>query len=1105
MLLLYQSNRLEHLAATLTHLAAAFPPSHPLAAEEILVASQGMRRYLTLFQAEHSGISANRHYSLPAGFSWQLTRQCFPELPTLNPFATPVLRWRILQWLTTRLDALPQTQAALGSYLDDENAPGGDSDLRHAALAGKLADIFDQYLVYRPDWIAAWEQGTLNDLGADEAWQAELWRALAAETTVPHRAQLWQQLFAALPGVADRLPERLWVFGISTLAPVYVNLLQALAEHIDVHLFALNPSQEPWRDMAEPAQLLHTDGVSGHGHPLLASLGKQGRDFFDALIDVGAQAELERGYFEANTPATTLLTRLQNDILKLCPPEKGCLPQPDDSIQIHCAHSPLRELQILKDRLLLLLAQQPHWQAHDIVVLAPHIETYAPFIEGVFGHASPLALPYSIADTRLSHTSAWYQAALRLLEVFGGRLSLSDVAALAECRAFQAACNTDADSIRTLLTVWENAEVRWGWDAAHRRDVLTQAGKANAAAADTADTADADAVDAPSLPESASHTWQQGLAQTILGWMSPAPEWRAKPQLWRGLAAVETQVEIETQVRLVRAMRILAEHYLVWQTNATAADWVARFQAALAALLQAQTPDDESAAHALLAQLDSWREQTELAGIDTPLSPELAIAEFKQLLHTESEHGFLGGGITFCSMVPMRNLPFRAVCLLGLNDGDFPRDTRAPAFDLAARHPRRGDRARRSDDRYLFLEALLSAREHLYLSYVGRNIKDNQELAPSALLAELVEILATMRGISGQDFWAEHCAVHPLQAFSKSYFLPETALPSHRHDYAQSWAAPATAPQPFYDSEAALDNLPLHINLAQWQTFWRHPVRAWLSRQLGWHKLWRDAPPPEDESFTPTSEADILTSLWQARRRDEPVEARLKLIEARELLPPDQLGDWWRDAYARQAALWPNALLADALPAQATAWDYDGIRLEALFQHITPAGQRLFFAQRARYTDRISALLSHLLWCAAPTTLFDNVTRTTGAVFGSQTVHLPPLEAHTAQTILQAALVWYRLGQHQPLPLTPKCLWVGAQAWIKAQADPETQSDAQCQSAARAAARNAWHGSKDHAGEKDYAETALVFGTDPEPPVESERFIQLVRWFVPLAALWPSS
>lgn len=83
----------------------------------------------------------------------------------------------------------------------------------------------------------------------------------------------------------------------------------------------------------------------------------------------------------------------------------------------------------------------------------------------------------------------------------------------------------------------------------------------------------------------------------------------------------------------------------------------------------------------------------------------------------------------------MRSLPFKVICLLGLNDGDFPRNTKAAVFDLVAKHPAKGDRARRDDDRYLFLEALISAREILYLSYIGRDIRKDEELAPSSCWA----------------------------------------------------------------------------------------------------------------------------------------------------------------------------------------------------------------------------------------------------------------------------------------------------------------------------------------------------------------------------------
>lgn len=344
MLHLYQSNRLEDLAELLWKIQESSPLSDPLQEEEILVQSQGMRRFIEHALAKSGGIAANLRFSLPAGFNWRLMRELLPGIPELSPFNTEVMRWRLLELFFSDGLSAPEYSAArqaLSAYLS-----GGS--VAAYQLAGQLADIFDQYLVYRPDWIDAWQNGRLIGLGEDEIWQAELWRFLDdGRQIAPHRVALWHKLLDALSAPGAKLPERLFVFGIATLAPMYLQLLQAVAQHSEVHIFALNPAAEYWGNIIEPAQMLQnpddTD-LSQTGHPLLASLGKQGRDFFNALTESELHTDLQ---VYADEPLSDgLLHRLQYDIQTLSLPDGTAAL--DDSIRIVCAHSPLRELQILK-------------------------------------------------------------------------------------------------------------------------------------------------------------------------------------------------------------------------------------------------------------------------------------------------------------------------------------------------------------------------------------------------------------------------------------------------------------------------------------------------------------------------------------------------------------------------------------------------------------------------------------------------------------------------------------------------------------------------------------------------------------------------------------
>ena len=284
------------------------------------------------------------------------------------------MRWRLLDLFRSErfqtASEFENVRSVLQSYL----CSGESADYQ---LAGQLADIFDQYLVYRPQWIDAWQEGKLLGLGEDEVWQAQLWRYLDdGNQSAPHRVALWEKLLSSLDKA--HLPERFFVFGISTMAPMYLQLLQKISEHCDVFVFALNPSGLYWGNVIEAAQLLKGGDdadLSQTGHPLLASLGKQGRDFFDFLTEIGLE---EQPVFE-EVSDDTLLHCLQNDIQNLRMPSEHSRTDllGDGSVRIVSAHSPLRELQILKDKLLRILHEHPDWQPHDIAVLTPNIEPYS--------------------------------------------------------------------------------------------------------------------------------------------------------------------------------------------------------------------------------------------------------------------------------------------------------------------------------------------------------------------------------------------------------------------------------------------------------------------------------------------------------------------------------------------------------------------------------------------------------------------------------------------------------------------------------------------------------------------------------------------------------
>ncbi|MDO4878048.1 MAG: exodeoxyribonuclease V subunit gamma [Neisseria sp.] len=1051
MLHLHQSNRLEHLAALLHKIRQVRPLAHPLQPEEILVQSKGMQRFISRYLAEYGGVAANIRFSLPAGFSWRLMRELLPGIPELSPFSTEVMRWRLLGLFHS--DGLSDPGLAVAKQALEGYLAGGA--VAAYQLAGQLADTFDQYLVYRPLWIDAWRRGSLLDLGEDEDWQAELWRFLDdGRQTAPHRVEMWHELMNALSQKNQALPERLCVFGIATLAPMYLQLLQAVAQHCEVHIFALNPSKEYWGDIVEPVRLLERpDAAPGQtGHPLLASLGKQGRDFFNALND--NQIGLYTETYDP-PPTDSLLHRLQHDIQTLSLPDKNAVF--DDSIRIVCAHSPMRELQILKDHLLGQLRQHPDWQPDDIAVLTPHIEPYSPFIEAVFGKESRHPLPHSVSDTKISRHQPLLDALEQTLLLFESRFEVDKVLPLLDSEPVLRRFGLTREDLPLLHDTIARLNIHWGLDETMRGH-------------------------ADSL-----FTWQQGLDRLVLGWMLPDD---GRP-LWQGISAWHSDPgQTAVLSRLAAFIRTLSEHRAVWQQPAIISEWAARIRG-LAGAIFTPGSQDGAAVEQIEQTLALWQQEAELASLHTPLPQEVVIRHLARFLSSQSDNGFLRGGITFCSMVPMRSLPFKAVCLLGLNDGQFPRNIRPANFDLISRHPLKGDRARRDDDRYLFLEALISAREHLYLSYVGRNIHNDEILAPSTLLNELADCLADMTGETVDKIYNEYIEQHPLQPFSARYFN-QGRLKSSRQDYAEALNRPIEPRRPFYTHALNQAPLPAHISQQQLLRFWRNPVKSWLQDNLDWQSPYRDEAWDAAEPFEPPRRREAEAAYLEARRSNRPFGDTAALLQAESMLPAGELGLLWQARFENAAKTLNQALLQSP-PLAAAAYEYrgGGLILSGSLDHLCQDGQIHFLDHHPNAPEKIGLYLQHLIYNAIRPSGSDDFC---SHWIQPDRIHsLPPIPQQQAKEILSGWLEYYPAGQLGPLPFFPRTSLAAAEALIPKKNRKTPDDPEQLRQEAYKKAWEQYMGGKNRAGQAEYAEIKLVFGNDETLPINGDLFWRLVE------------
>lgn len=1061
MLNLYHAPDLETLGALATSLLAT-PMREPFAPALVVVPSQGMGRWLTLELARKQGIAMQLEVQLPSSFVWGLARLALGQLPEQSAFSPSSLSWRLYDWLCepANLSEAPR----LAHYLE-----GGD-ERRRLSLAVKIADVFDQYLLYRDDWLAAWERNELLDLGPDEAWQALLWRELTRDGH-PHRARLLEELLARLydPEPILGLPERVLVFGISSLPPHHLRVLEGLARHTQVIIFALNPCREAWgeirdiRELARQPELNPDDWYLDIGNPLLASLGKQGRDFFDSLFSLASsEGSQEIGLYSEDEDLhdSSLLQALQNDILRLRTrqaDERLVLREDDRSLELHIAHSPLREVEILHDQLLARFAAEPELTPDQVVVLTPDIERYAPYIEAIFsaktgapregvGRSSTPYIPFSLADRSLRAEIPLIEAFLNLLALPDSRFAAEEILAWLEQPAIATRAGIEAEDLALLRDWLREAGVRWGRDETHREQL--------------------------GLPADAAFTWRQGLDRLLLGFAAP-------PQL-AGLGApllgaswpLDALEGGRAQLlgRLAGFVERLAALAQSLQRPRPLSDWAESLQGLIDQLF-----DEREAGDTLLLlskACAALKEQATASGVERPIELALVRQQLTSALEQGSAaSGFLTGAVTFCTMVPMRSLPFRLVCLLGLDDGALPRRTPAAGFDLIGQKPRRGDRARRLDDRYLLLETLLSARSGLYLSYVGRDPRSNAELPPSVLVSELLDVIDLTAVSHSGPASARITHQHPLQPFAPGNFAggQQAGFAAPWFRAAQRLSQAVEAPQPFASALDAPDADWLTLEPSQLIHCFKHPARYLLEQRLGLRLAQSEETLAGDEPFSVewTSQHGLRQLALQAIERGWSEGEERAVAAASGWLPVGELGQaHWGQIRGPIRAFAPT--LFDERPEDAPQpllvdLELAGVRIHGWLDGVTSAGLFDYRLRDLGAWELAPFWLRHLLLNCAAT---PGINRESRLLSPKSEWRLGPLA--DARGLLLPWLEAYKSALCEPLPLFAKCSHGFARKWR----NPGRKEPID---AARGEARLMWQGNDFMSGEGQDPWNALAF------------------------------
>ncbi|MFN7899021.1 MAG: exodeoxyribonuclease V subunit gamma, partial [Synechococcaceae cyanobacterium] len=787
MLTVYRSNRAEILADLLAEQLRLDPPD-PFTTVAVIVNTWPTSRWLSEQLAGRlGGISANLRFPFPgASLRAVVQRLCAELEPTgsggdgttsggraesagraegassvdglpkdahpSNPAAAREADpWRAQRLVWSVLRALPRFKAELTRQDSAAAAllrPLLEADRGGAALglatwqtARAIADAFDDYGLYRPAMLRDWQAGRAVDgrgepLPDAQRWQQRLFQLLGSQLQDDPqglkvlRAIRWLERQAPPADALAPLGNHLRLFGLSSMAPAQVRLLEALGRHVPVELYLLSPCADLWQRCADRRRelsdalactlpldqdwLLRAPGLEAR----FGRLGSEFQQLLEGCDGVSDGSHPERDLFllpataaaaaadQGPGPGPSLLAQLQQQLAAPSLWPRLSLPPHDQSLEFHACPGPLRQVQVVRDRVLQLLAADPSLEPRDILVMTPQVDRFAPLVAAVFSDsdATGVELPWRLTDRSQQSDTGVARGLLELLRLAADRLSASGLERLLQCGPLLQHFGLSAAQASELSALLQRVGFRWGLDGAERGG-------------------------------GAEHSLRWAVDRLLLGLVLPTTP---------GLAPAETApfccgVALETLGRWLALLERLSHWLRELRRPALARGWAER----LLELLRDLFGDGGDGAWELPPLHAAVADWLEASGDDLPpLEAAVVAAVLEELLSADSgRFGHRSGALTISALEPMRAIPHRVLILMGLDAGVFPRQRQRPGFHLMESGRQLGDPDPADQDRYALLEALLSARDHLLITWNGLEERTGVARPPAAPVQHWMEWL----------------------------------------------------------------------------------------------------------------------------------------------------------------------------------------------------------------------------------------------------------------------------------------------------------------------------------------------------------------------------
>ena len=1059
-IILYGSNDPEELIARCAE-DLQVPLSNPFVKEEFLVQSRAMNSWIKLQLADRLGIFANAQFRFPEETIWMILRAFLGEGPERNPYTKEGMAWKIFDLLPGFLEREKDIFQSVARYVESgANNEQADPD-RMFRLSRQVATLFDSYQTYRPKMIMGWEAGKLPE-GAD-LWQAFLWRGLRESFAQESLPELVNRLWSVeMPVRQDWLPERLSVFGISTLPPIFLDVLQLLGRFRPLRIYALQPAPVMWgevesdktlekwkarsieRAKGQSARPVADDELGEQsGNPLIGSLGRTGREFFNLLIDRDAHD------YPLNfrmPMGDSLLARLQRwtfEVFSKKPEERKPIAEKDESIVINSCHGPMREVEVLRDYLLRRFDLDPTLRPRDVIVMMPDPEGYAPYIRATFEgmeEGMPDYFPFSVVDREPRRESLLVDCFFDLLEFFDGRATNREVLDLLDSTVFRARFELEDQDIDTFRDWIRDCHAHWGLNGEHRERYGSV--------------------------RSDEHTWRHALDRMALGVCMRSNGDR----MWDGVLPYD-EIEGENALRFGKFSKVISD-LTDFEAKAGRQKTLREWADFLDSLTDRFFPrNNETLMDRRRVQKAIQSITNEFAKLSEKSKVPLRVIRYHlgNVLETGSPQGrFLTSGVTFCGLRPMRSVNARVICMIGMNEGAFPRQTKRPNFDLSGlRRP--GDRSAREDDRYLFLETIWCARENLYLSYVGQSIRQSLEIPPSVVVNELLDGLDKLadfgtEGGKRRKARNEFVRLQTLHPFGNENYSGNKLYRSYSGDnFDASIALQCTDDEtlPFVSEKMAEPEDELtELTMEKLIRFFISPAEAFLKERMG-ISLHNEKPPPDEaEPFDLGGlEKYVIKDrlLGTALEMDEGVDL-LALARAEGGLPPGSLGEVWFNEANREVEQfllqWGDELRGEKEISQILDIDSNGIRLRGELGPFIQGRQILFrCVDKIKVKDRIRTWVRHLFVSA-----FAKRGGVETRFYSSdkKIFRMQPIESVVAQELIGDLIALYKRGMTEPLPFFPEASYAFHKEFSGLQGE-EDEKILEIRSKALQNARNEWY------------------------------------------------